>query len=277
MGRHSCKGDGQNWWEFNHHHYHHGWTIIPFAVFLYGLRLRPVGGKHHWCTPNLCFSTLTTHLAPSGFAARELHAFAACRHHTSKPQQMCKWCVCVSRVRRQKCVLYVYISVISICTPITNMYDMQIQSKFIFNIQHLGCIYKFIFNIHIQHYLKKCAYCIFVTPKELDMKILGYLHQYDNITPGSSLKLTLSRTLTTCVFTCFPHIKAPTPKLLLPKDVPWDIPRYRHDLQDLQLHPQGSDVGCFPNELASVAYGRRRPTRNPSTKQRIKYVPDISW
>ena len=63
--------------------------------------------------------------------------------------------------------------------------------------------------------------------------------------------------------TCFPHIKAPTPKLLLPKDVPWDIPRYRHDLQDLQLHPQGFHVGCFPSELASVAYGRRRPTRNP--------------
>ena len=123
--------------------------------------------------------------------------------------------------------------------------------------------------------------CAFVTPKEFACTICvpkSYLHQYDNITPGSSLKLTSPEHSQRAFLRAFlTLIKAPTPKLLLPKDVPWDIPRYRHDLQDLQLHPQGSDVGCFPSELASVAYGRRRPTRNPSTKQRIKYAPDISW
>lgn len=66
--------------------------------------------------------------------------------------------------------------------------------------------------------------CAFVTPKEFACTICvpkSYLHQYDRITD-------ISRTLTTCNSTCFPHIKAPTPKLLLPKDVPWDIPRYWH-------------------------------------------------
>ena len=143
-------------------------------------------------------------------------------------------CLCLQSQVTKVCTVCIHICHLYMHTHNNFMYDMQMQSKFIFNIQHLGCIYTFIFNIHIQHYLKKCAYCIFVTPKELDVQFLGYLYQYDNITPGSSLKLTLSRTLTIC----FP--KAPTPKLLLPKDVPWDIPRYRHDLQDLQLHPQGS-------------------------------------
>lgn len=193
MGRHSCKGEGQNWWEFNHHHYHHGWTIVPFAVFLYGLRLRPVGGKHHWCTPNLCFSTWTTHLAPSGFAARELHAFAAYRHHTSKPQQMCTWSVCGSRVRWQKCVC-IHICHLYIHTRNNFMCDMQIQSKFNQNSYSIFIIWDVYTNsISTQMHTLFEEVRAFLTPKEFVCTICvpkSYLHQYDNITPGSSLKLT---------------------------------------------------------------------------------------
>ena len=48
--------------------------------------------------------------SPVALQPKKLHAFAAYRHHTSKPQKMCTWCVSLSRCQVTKVYwIYIYI------------------------------------------------------------------------------------------------------------------------------------------------------------------------